>query len=53
MDTPNRPTPPQPDPALQSKIAQWLELKREMQALHAQVEYARLLLKLGVLKAKG
>jgi hypothetical protein len=25
-----------------------LELKREMEALHAQVEYVRLLLKLGV-----
>jgi hypothetical protein len=53
MDTPQHPASPPPDAALQAKVAQWLELKREMEALHAQVEYARLLLKLGVLKAKG
>jgi hypothetical protein len=52
MDTPKQPDPPRPDPALQARIAQWLELKREMETLHAQVEYARLLLKLGVLKTK-
>ncbi len=52
MDTPKHPTPPQPQPdaAMQAKVAQWLALKREMEALYAQVEYARLLLKLGVLK---
>jgi len=52
MDTPKHPTPPQPqtDAAMKAKVAQWLELKREMEALYAQVEYARLLLKLGVLK---
>lgn len=52
MDTPKQPDSPEPDPALQARIAQWLELKREMETLHAQVEYARLLLKLGVLKTK-
>lgn len=51
MDTPKHTPPPPPtDPAMQAKVAKWLELKREMEALHAQVEYARLLLKLGVLK---
>jgi hypothetical protein len=55
MDMPKQPTPPQPQPqqtdaAMKAKVAQWLELKREMEALYAQVEYARLLLKLGVLK---
>jgi hypothetical protein len=50
MDTPHTPQPTPPNPALQAKVAQWLELKREMEALHAQVEYARLLLRLGVFK---
>lgn len=50
MDTPKQTPPPPTDPAMQAKVAKWLELKREMEALHAQVEYARLLLKLGVLK---
>lgn len=48
MNTPPAPATPPPDPRLQAKVAQWLELKREMEALYAQVEYARLLLKLGV-----
>ncbi|HET7795804.1 MAG TPA: hypothetical protein VFL64_20625 [Rhizobacter sp.] len=48
MNTPHDPTPPQPDAALQAQVAQWLELKREMETLHAQVEYVRLMLKLGV-----
>jgi hypothetical protein len=48
MDTPRTPIPPQPNVHLQAKVAQWLELKREMQALHAKLEYARLMLKLGV-----
>jgi hypothetical protein len=48
MDTPRNPNPPQPNVHLQAKVAQWLELKREMEALHAKLEYARLMLKLGV-----
>jgi hypothetical protein len=48
MDTPKQPAAPEPSPQLQSRIAKWLELKREMEALHAQLEYARLMLKLGV-----
>jgi hypothetical protein len=52
MDTPQQPMSPQPNPALQAKVEQWLELKREMEMLHAQVEYTRLLLKLGVFKTR-
>jgi hypothetical protein len=48
MDTPRTPTPHQPNVHLQAKVAQWLELKREMEALHAKLEYTRLMLKLGV-----
>lgn len=50
MNTPPTPREPQPNAALEAKVNQWLELKREMEALHAQVEYVRLLLKLGVMK---
>ena len=51
MDTPKQPASPQPpNPELQARVAKWLELKREMEALHAQLEYARLMLKLGVVK---
>lgn len=47
MDTPNSPRETHDSP-LDAKVQAWLELKREMEALHAQVEYVRLLLKLGV-----
>lgn len=50
MDTPKHPAAPEPSPELQARVAKWLELKREMEALHAQLEYARLMLKLGVVK---
>jgi hypothetical protein len=50
MDTPKQPASPQPTPDLQARVAKWLELKQEMEALHAQLEYARLMLKLGVVK---
>ncbi|HEY0819419.1 MAG TPA: hypothetical protein VGD46_11620 [Rhizobacter sp.] len=50
MDTPKQPANPQPSPELQARVAKWLELKQEMEALHAQLEYARLMLKLGVVK---
>lgn len=48
MDTPKHPAAPEPSPELQARVAKWMELKREMEALHAQLEYARLMLKLGV-----
>jgi hypothetical protein len=47
MDKPDTPREKQ-DAPLDAKVQAWLELKREMEALHAQVEYVRLLLKLGV-----
>ena len=49
METPNTPRQTQ-DPNLDAQVQTWLELKREMEALHAQVEYVRLMLKLGVSK---
>jgi len=48
MDTPNTPREPQQSTHLEAKALAWLELKREMQSLHAQIEYVRLLIKLGV-----
>jgi len=54
MDTPKPPSqPPQPNVHQQARMAQWLELKREMEALRAQLEYARLMLKLGVSPGAG
>jgi hypothetical protein len=50
MNTPDIPREPQSNAALEAKVNQWLELKREMEVLHAQVEYVRLLMKLGVAK---
>lgn len=48
MDTPNTPRDTRPDQGLDARVQAWLELKREMEALHAKVEYVRLLLKMGV-----
>jgi hypothetical protein len=48
MDTPNTPREAPQSTDLDAKLHAWLELKREMESLHAQVEYVRLLLKLGV-----
>jgi hypothetical protein len=48
MDTPDTPRDSYRIPNLESRVHALLELKREMEALHAQVEYIRLLLKLGV-----
>jgi hypothetical protein len=50
MNTPETPREPQSNSAIEAKVNQWLELKREMEVLHAQVEYVRLLIKLGVAK---
>lgn len=50
MNTPDTPREPQSNAAIEAKVNQWLELKREMEVLHAQVEYVRLLIKLGVAK---
>lgn len=48
MDTPNTPRDARPDQDLDARVQAWLELKREMETLHAKVEYVRLLLKMGV-----
>jgi hypothetical protein len=48
MDTPDTPRETPPGADLGAKLHAWLDLKREMESLHAQVEYVRLLLKLGV-----
>jgi hypothetical protein len=48
MDTPNTPRETRQGADQEAKLHAWLELKREMESLHAQVEYVRLLLKLGV-----
>jgi hypothetical protein len=48
MDTPNTPREPRQSNELKAKALAWLALKREMQSLHAQIEYVRLLIKLGV-----
>jgi hypothetical protein len=48
MDTPNTPSEPRQTNDLEAKALAWLALKREMQSLHAQIEYVRLLIKLGV-----
>ena len=45
----DRNTPRDPDRSeLEAKVLVWQELKLEMQKLHAQVEYMRLMLRLGV-----
>ena len=48
MNTPPIPHTPEPGTDLAAKVNQWLELKREMETLHAQLEYVRLLVRLGV-----
>ena len=48
MDTPNTPHEPRESTDLSTRIGTWLELKREMESLYAQIEYVKLLLKLGV-----
>ncbi len=48
MDTPNTPRETRHDSDLNAQLQAWLELKREMEVLHAKVEYVRLLLKMGV-----
>jgi hypothetical protein len=48
MDAPNTPRKPPSDPDFEAKTRAWLELKREMEQLHANVEYLRLILKMGV-----
>jgi hypothetical protein len=53
MDAPKNPhdRPAQQDH--QTTVQKWLELKQEMEVLHAQVQYVRLMLKMGVLKQKA
>jgi hypothetical protein len=50
MDTPN-PRAPLPLPqslASEAKMQAWLELRHELEQLHAQLQYLKLLQKLGV-----
>lgn len=49
----NLPTPPHSDPVppqevLAAKLQAWRELKQQMEQLHAQLHYLKLMLKLGV-----
>ncbi len=48
MNTPNTPRESQSSPDKDAKVLAWMKLKREMEVLHSQVEYVRLMLKLGV-----
>jgi hypothetical protein len=43
MDTPNTPREPPESADLEAGLHAWLELKREMESLHVQVEYVRLM----------
>lgn len=43
---PNRPLPQATD--LESKMRAWLELRREVELLHARMQYLKLIIKLGV-----
>lgn len=48
MNSPYTPRPHTGDQDFDEKTLVWLELKREMEQLHAQLEYLKLALKLGV-----
>lgn len=48
MDAPQAPRKQPADQDFDAKTRAWLELKREMEQLHASVEYLRLILKMGV-----
>jgi len=58
MDTP-APGAPHPHPAIppafaaESQIRAWLTLRRELSELHAQLEYLKLLVTLGVRRSRG
>ncbi len=45
---PPNPSPLQPHPVAVADLLAWQELKRQMEELHAQLHYLKLLLKLGV-----
>ena len=47
MDTPDR-CPSDPAPSAAEALQAWQELKLRLQKLHAELEYLRLLIKLGV-----
>lgn len=47
MDTPDR-RPSDPAPSAAEALQAWQELKLRLQRLHAELEYLRLLIKLGV-----
>jgi len=49
----NQPVPPQPSslqpkPAAVAELQAWHDLKQQMEELHAQLQYMKLLLRLGV-----
>lgn len=48
MNSPQPPSPSGQPPDTDALVAQWTDLLQEMQALNAQLEYLRLLLRLGV-----
>jgi hypothetical protein len=48
MESPKPPRQSPDDKDFDAKTQAWLELKREMEQLHASVEYLRLILKMGV-----
>ena len=48
MESPKPPRQSPDDKDFDAKTQAWLELKREMELLHANVEYLRLILKMGV-----
>ena len=53
MSTPPAPATPGrsssvPDASLETRVIAWLALKREMEELHARLQYVKLMLKMGV-----
>jgi len=47
MDSPNQPRGSLPEIAFEARLQALRDLKRELQFLHARLEYIRLMLKLG------
>lgn len=48
MESPHTPREEPQRTDLEAKTLAWLELKHEMEKLHARIEYVRLILRLGV-----
>jgi hypothetical protein len=47
MDHPDRPEKLAPQDSAEARLQAWLELKARLQQLHAELEYVRLLIRLG------